>query len=211
MTVVLPFPVDGFSWLALAVVAAFLCGFRPFAVALCLGMASLIGSLELPAGLQLAAPAPVAICAVLALAERWADAKALSGHAEDWLLAALRVPCGAVVLAAVSVELLGAWGWLGLPWGAALALSGQALKAALRSLGTLLGWRRTLVALTVAIDLAIPALLALAWLWPGLGVVVLTLLLAVALPLAVWWVRELRSRWRRWALLVGQQASVGGH
>lgn len=198
------------SWLALAVVAAFLCGLRPFAVALCLSLAGTFGALQLPAGLLLAGPVMVLACAILALAERWSDARALSGHHEDLTLVALRVPCGALVVAAVAVELMGAWGWLALPWGAALALSGQALKAALRTMGTLLGWRKTLIAVNLLIDLGTPALLLLAWHWPGLGVLVLTLLLVVALPLAVWWVRELRSRWRRWALLSGHQVSAGG-
>jgi Domain of unknown function (DUF4126) len=197
-------------WLAMAVVAAFLCGLRPFAVVLCLGLASALGVIQLPAGLQLDSPLALSACAVLALAERLADAKALSGHSEDLLLAALRVPCGAVLLAAVCLDWFGAWGWLGLPCGAALALSGQALKAAVRSMGTLLGWRHMLVLVALAIDLSVPATLALAWRWPALGMLWLTLLLLVALPLAVWWVRELRSRWRRWALLASEVGSAGG-
>jgi hypothetical protein len=201
---------DAGPWLALAVVSAFLCGLRPFAVATSLALAGWQGWVELPAGLPLASGLALAVCALLAVAERWADARALSGHPEDLLLSALRVPCGAVVLGAVCVDHFGAWGWLALPLGAALALSGQALKAALRSLGTLLGWRLTLVLVALLIDLAVPGLLVLAWTAPVMALAALSLLLAVALPLAVWWVRELRSRWRRWALIASALSARRG-
>ncbi|MFY8087601.1 MAG: DUF4126 family protein [Rubrivivax sp.] len=154
--------------------------------------------------MPLTSPFALTVCAVLAAAERWADTRALAGHPEDLLLSAMRVPCGALVLGAVAIESWGAWGWWLLPLGAALALSGQALKAALRSLGTLLGWRRTVHLVALALDVSVPLLMVLAWHRPALGLALLALLLLVALPTAVWWVRELRSRWRRWALLIGQ-------
>lgn len=198
------FSTDALAWLTLGMTAAFFCGFRPFAVALCLGLAGAYGWVQLPAGLLLSAPLAIALCAILATAERWVDGRALHGHPEDLLLSALRVPCGASLLAVICVELWGAWGWLAMPLGAALALSGQSLKAALRSLGTLLGWRRTLVALAVGVDLAVPSVLTLAWQQPGPAMLLLAVLLLVALPTAVWWVRELRSRWRRWAMLLEQ-------
>ena len=197
---VLDAPLHGI--LAIALASAFLCGLRPFAVVFCLGAAHAAGWLPLPAGLELLQwTVVVAACALLAVAERMADALALHGHDEDPLLSGLRIPLGAVVLAAWLVDLLGAWGWLGLPVGAALAAGGQALKAALRAMGGLLGWHRTLTALVLMIDLGVPLALATAWLWPWASMAGLGALLFVALPAAVWWVRELRSRWRRWAAM----------
>jgi phosphatidylserine synthase len=188
--------------LALAIAASFVCGMRPFAVALCLGLAGSLGALELPSGLAVLQSAmALVVCAVLAMAERLADTRALEGHEEDLLLSGLRVPLGAVVMAAWLVDAFGAWGWLGLPLGAALAAAGQALKAALRAMGGLLGWRRTLAAVLLSIDLLVPASLVLAWNSPLFTLAVLAVTLLVALPAAVWWVRELRSRWRRWAAM----------
>ena len=197
---VLDAPLHGI--LAIALASAFLCGLRPFAVVFCLGAAHAAGWLPLPAGLELLQwTVVVAACALLAVAERMADALALHGHDEDLLLSGLRIPLGAVVLAAGLVDLLGAWGGRGLPVGAALAAGGQALKAALRAMGGLLGWHRTLTALVLMIDLGVPLALATAWLWPWASMAGLGALLFVALPAAVWWVRELRSRWRRWAAM----------
>jgi hypothetical protein len=197
---VLEAPLQGI--LAIALACAFLCGLRPFAVVFCVGAAHAAGMLPLPAGLAvLDWTVVVWACAVLAVAERMADALALHGHDEDLLLAGLRIPLGAVMMAAWLVDVLGAWGWLGLPFGAALAAGGQALKAALRAMGGLLGWHRTLTALVLAIDLGVPLALAAAWLWPWASMAALGALLFVALPAAVWWVRELRSRWRRWAAM----------
>jgi Domain of unknown function (DUF4126) len=188
--------------LALSVSAAFACGIRPFAVALCLGLAGSQGLLDLPAGLALLESTPVLlVCLILALAERLADNRALEGHDEDILLASLRVPLGALVMGALLVDAFGAWGWLGLPLGAALAAAGQALKAAVRAMAGLLGWRRTLAAILLSIDLLVPASLLFAWTSPLWALVALAVTVLVGLPASVWWVRELRSRWRRWAAL----------
>lgn len=188
--------------LALAVTAAFACGMRPFAVAFWLGLAGWLGWIELPAGLELLSAGLLVVgCAGMALAERIADTLALHGHDEDLLLSALRIPLGALALGAWFVDAFGAWGWLGLPLGAALAAGGQALKAALRAMGGLLGWRRTLVVVVIAIDVFVPLALLVAWHGPWIALVGVGATLMLALPAAVWWVRELRSRWRRWAAM----------
>jgi hypothetical protein len=187
---------------ALAVVTAFASGWRPMLVALALAAASAAHVVDLPAGLALLETAPALwVLAALALVERLADQRALHGHEEDLLLSSLRVPMGALLFAAWAVDLMGAWGWLGLPLGAALALSGQALKATLRAMGGLLGWDRTVSIVAVLIDLSVPLALWMAWRFPLAALAFLALILLVALPAAVWWVRELRSRWRRWAAL----------
>ncbi len=187
---------------ALAVAAAFACGIRPFAVALCLGLAGTLDLLRLPAGLEvLQSHVALLVCLVLALAERMADNRALEGHEEDMLLSSLRVPVGAVVMAAFFVDAFGAWGWLGLPFGAGLAAAGQALKAAVRAMGGLLGWQRTLAAVLLSIDVLVPASLLMAWTSPFWTLAALAMTLLVGLPASVWWVRELRSRWRRWAAM----------
>jgi len=188
--------------LALALTAAFACGLRPFAVVFWLGLAGWLGALTLPAGLELLQSGPLVVaCGALALAERMADSLALQGHDEDLLLSALRIPFGALVLGAWFVGAFGAWGWLGLPLGAALAAGGQVLLAALRALGGLLGWRRTLVVVVLAIDAGVPLALALGWRGPWFALAGLAATLALVVPAAVWWVRELRSRWRRWAAM----------
>jgi hypothetical protein len=188
--------------LALSVSAAFACGIRPFAVALCLGLAGSQGFLNLPSGLVfLDTTAVLMVCLVLALAERMTDNRALEGHDEDMLLASLRVPMGAVIMGALLVDAFGAWGWLGLPVGAALAAAGQALKAAVRAMAGLLGWRKTLAAILLSIDLLIPASLLFAWTFPLWTLLALAMTVLVGLPASVWWVRELRSRWRRWTAL----------
>lgn len=188
--------------LALALTAAFLCGLRPFWVVLLLACAQSGGWVALPAGLDLLeGPLVLAVCVVLALAERVSDTRSLHGHPEDLLLSSLRVPMGAVLPAAWMVDLFGPAGWLALPMGAALAACGQALRAALRAMGGLLGWQRTLVGVLLLIDVLVPALMWLAWLRPWAATVVLACTLLLAVPAAVWWARELRSRWRRWAAL----------
>jgi hypothetical protein len=197
------------SALTLSMVAAFLCGLRPFGVMLCLSAAAAWGGWPLPAWLAAAVRDDTNVwllaLALMALGERWSDTRSLAGHAEDLLLSAVRVPFGALLVAGVAVHSLGTWGWLCLPLGAALAASGFAFRVAVRALGTLLGWRRTVQGVALAIDIAVPALLLLAAWHAGVGLAALVLLLVVALPLTVWWVRELRSRWRRWALLLGER------
>lgn len=197
----LPPTFDGFlALLALAAMAGFACGLRPFAVAFWLGMAAWQSEFDLPAGLEmLATPPGLFVCGCLALAERVADTLALGGRDEDLLLASLRVPVGATLTAGLLLEVFGAWGWLGLPVGAALAASGQALKAALRALVGLLPGSGLRQLLPLIVDVALPSLLLLAWLYPALGLSALGLTLLIALPAAIWWARELRSRWRRWA------------
>ncbi|MBL8328593.1 MAG: DUF4126 domain-containing protein [Rubrivivax sp.] len=185
--------------LALAALASFLCGLRPFAVVFCLGLAGWLDLLALPAGLDLLQQAPaLALCGVLALAERLADARSLRGAPEDLLLNSLRVPLGAVVAAALMLDVLGPWGWIGLPLGAALAGSGQALRVALRLLCGLLGSPLAVGSLVVMFDLLVPLALFVAPAWPGSSLLTLALVMLVALPAAIWWARELRSRWRQW-------------
>lgn len=192
---------DGFlALLALAAMVGFVSGLRPFATAFWLGLAGCLQPEWLPAGLQfLSGPLALMACGVLALAERLADSLALRGGDEDLLLASLRVPVGAMLTAGLLLEVFGAWGWMGLPIGAALAASGQALKAALRAMcGLLPQWGLQQI-IPLVLDVALPALMLLAWYRPAIGLGALGLTLLVALPAAIWWARELRSRWRRWA------------
>lgn len=188
--------------LALAAALGFACGLRPFATAGWLALAGYLDLLPLPAGLEWLADLPVLVtCGGLALAERVADGRAWKGEDEDLVLFSLRVPVGAMLTAAVLVDALGPWGWLGLPCGAALAASCQALKAALRAVVRIACPPGLLGALLLVMDLWLPASLVMAVLWPlGYGLLLL-LVLVVALPAAVWWARELRSRWRRLSAL----------
>ncbi len=186
--------------IALAVTLGFVSGLRPFATVFFVALAARFDLLPLPAGLSLLESTPALLtCGGLALAERIADTLTWHGHQEDVLLASLRVPVGAALTAALLLDLFGAWGWMGLPLGAALAALGQALQAALRALLGMLHSRRALSVVLLAVDVAVPVALAVAWSWPGLALTSLGLTLLIALPAAIWWARELRSRWRRWA------------
>ena len=188
--------------LALAAALGFACGLRPFATAGWLALAGYLDLLELPAGLEWLADLPVLVtCGGLALAERVAEGRAWKGQDEDLVLFSLRVPLGAMLTAAVLVDALGPWGWLGLPFGAALAASCQALQAALRAVARIACPPALLGVLLILLDLALPASLVTAVRMPLAYLLLLLLLLAVALPAAVWWARELRSRWRRMTAL----------
>lgn len=188
--------------LALAAALGFACGFRPFATVWWLALAGYLQWIVLPAGLDGLLEFPVLLtCAGLALAERVADARAWRGQDEDLLLLSLRVPAGAVLTAAVLLDAMGPWGWLGLPMGAALAASCQALKAALRAVARLACPPLLLSLLLLVFDAFLPVSLALAWQSPLSYFALLLVTLLVALPAAAWWARELRSRWRRWATL----------
>lgn len=181
---------------ALGLVLAWLAGVRVYLTVFGVGIAGVMGWMELPAALQAAeSPWVLGVSGALALAEFFADKIPGVDSGWDLLHTLLRVPVGAF-LAAAALSPDGELGAGALATGAGVAFASHALKAGTRVLVNTSPEPVTNWAASATEDVAVLGGLALVFNHPWLALaLVVVLSLAIALP--VWWVwRRLRRSWR---------------
>ncbi|XHS79976.1 DUF4126 domain-containing protein [Burkholderiaceae bacterium UC74_6] len=172
---------------ALAAALGWASGMRLYATVLIVGLAGRYGGLPLPQGLQVLAHGGVLIAAgVLAAIEFLADKIPAVDSLWDAIHTVIRIPAGAAlaagVLSAQGVD-GDAWAVVAALLGGTLAATAHAAKAGTRAAANTSPEPFSNIALSLAGDALVPALLWLAWSHPLLATVLLVLLIAVALLL----------------------------
>ena len=181
---------------AVGVVLAWLAGIRVYLTVLGVGLAGVLGWLDLPPALQAAQSWwVIGLTGVLAAVEFFADKIPGVDSGWDLMHTLLRVPAGAF-LAAATLSPDGELGAGMLATGAGAALASHVLKAGSRALVNTSPEPVSNVAASAAEDVAVVGALALVFSYPwiALGVAVLTSVLIAAL---VWWVWRALSRLSR--------------
>lgn len=181
---------------AVGVVLAWLSGVRVYLTVFGVGLAGLLGWLELPTALQATqSPWVLGVCGLLTVGEFFADKIPGVDSGWDLLHTLLRVPVGAF-LAAATISPDGELGAGALAAGAGVALTSHALKTGTRALLNTSPEPVSNWTASVAEDAAVLGVLALVFAhpWLSLGIVAtITLVLALAL----WWLWRLLFRRRK--------------
>jgi len=184
---------------AIGVLLAWLAGIRVYLTVFGIGLAGLLGWLELPQALQVTqSPWVLGVSGALALVEFFADKIPGVDSGWDLLHTLLRVPTGAF-LAAAAISPDGHLGAGMLATGAGVALASHGLKAGTRLLLNMSPEPVSNWAASTTEDTIVVGGLATAVLHPWLalgGVMMISMLLA----LGVWWL---------WRLLFRRQARPG--
>lgn len=185
---------------AIAAALGWASGLRLYAVVFLTGAAGHLGWIALPAGLQLLQhPVVLAASFVLFAAEFVADKIPGIDTLWDAVHTVIRIPAGAALAAGAFGGDSTAWALVAALMGGTLAATAHAAKATTRAAVNTSPEPLSNVALSLAGDAAVPALLWLAWthplwFWPPLAVAVV-----IALVLIVVLFRFLRALWRRFA------------
>ena len=172
---------------AIGVLLAWLAGIRVYFTVFGIGIAGMLGWLDLPPALEPAAsPWVVGVSGVLALAEFFADKIPGVDSAWDLLQTLARIPAGAF-LAAAALSPDGELGAGMLATSAGVALTSHLLKAGSRALMNTSPEPVSNWTASATEDAAVVGALALAFAhpWIALGIVVTA---SVLFALAVWWV-----------------------
>src|SRR5690606_38088434 len=175
---------------AIGVLLAWLAGIRVYLTVFGVGIAGLLGWLDLPPALQVAAsPWVIGVSGALAVTEFFAGKIPAIDSGWDLLQTLARVPAGAF-LAAATLSPDGDLGAGMLATGAGVALTSHLLKAGSRALMNTSPEPVSNCTASVTEDAAVVGALALAFTYPWLA---LALVVAISLffALLVWWV------WRR--------------
>jgi uncharacterized membrane protein len=181
---------------AVGVLLAWLAGIRVYLTVFGVGVAGLMGWMDLPPALEVAqSPWVLGVSGVLAVTEFFADKIPGVDSGWDLLHTLARVPAGAF-LAAAAISPDGELGAGMLATGAGAALASHVLKAGSRALlntspEPLSNWTAS-----VTEDVAVVGALALAFAHPWLALAIV-LSVSLGIALAVWWVwRKLFGRRR---------------
>ncbi|GAB3729931.1 DUF4126 domain-containing protein [Luteimonas pelagia] len=172
---------------AVGVLLAWLAGIRVYLTVFGVGVAGLMGWMDLPPALEVAqSPWVLGVSGLLAVAEFLADKIPGVDSGWDLLHTLARVPAGAF-LAAAAISPDGDLGAGMLATGAGAALASHALKAGSRALLNTSPEPVSNWTASVTEDVAVVGALALAFAHPWLALsIVLSVSLGIAL--AVWWV-----------------------
>lgn len=171
---------------AIGILLAWLAGVRAYLTVFGVGIAGLMGWLDLPPALEATtSPWVLGVSGALAVAEFFADKIPGVDSGWDLLHTLLRVPAGAF-LAAAAISPDGELGAGMLAAGAGAALVSHTLKSGTRALINTSPEPVSNWTASVAEDTVVVGGLALAWSYPwiALGVVVLV---GVSVALVVWW------------------------
>ncbi|MDT7837397.1 DUF4126 domain-containing protein [Aquabacterium sp. OR-4] len=207
----LPATLDTSHLLALAAALGWASGLRLYGVLFATGMAGWLGAVALPPGLQVLQH-PLALCAagVMLLTEFVADKIPWIDSLWDALHALLRVPAGAALAAAVFGGEHQAWAWAAAVLGGSLAATAQLAKSATRAAVNTSPEPFSNIALSLAGDAAVPAMLWLAWAHPAWFAVALVLVVAVMLVLIVLLLKFVRTLGRTLRQRFGGGAARAG-
>ncbi|BCT92605.1 membrane protein [Lysobacter helvus] len=175
---------------AIGILLAWMAGIRVYLTVFGLGLAGVMGWLDLPPALDVAtSPWVLGVSGLLATVEFFADKIPGVDSGWDFLHTLLRVPVGAF-LAAATLSPNGDLGAGMLATGAGVALSSHLLKAGTRALLNTSPEPVSNWTASVTEDVAVVGGLALAFAHPFLALAIVVAVSAL-LAMAVWWV------WRR--------------
>jgi hypothetical protein len=196
---------DAVHLLALAAALGWASGLRLYLTVLLVGIAGHWGWIALPPGLQvLGTPLVMGCAAVLALVEFLADKIPLIDSAWDALHTLIRIPAGAALVAGLASGWAGdhgqAWSVVAALAGGGLAAAAHTAKASTRAAANTSPEPFSNIGLSLAGDVAVPAMLWLAWAHPLVFFPLLVLAL-VLMAVLTWFcfkfVRALVRRVRR--------------
>lgn len=195
---------------AIGILLAWLAGMRVYLTVFGVGLAGVMGWLDLPPALEAtASPWVMGVCGVLACAEFFADKIPGVDSVWDLLHTLLRVPVGAF-LAAAAMSPDGELGAGMLAAGAGAALGSHLLKAGSRAVLNTSPEPVSNWTASVAEDAAVVGGLALAFTYPWIALAIVVCV-GVGMTLVVWWLW--RKLYRGAARLLGarpQPAAPGG-
>jgi hypothetical protein len=173
-------------------------GLRLYAVLFLTGLAGALGWVHLPHGLQLLQAMPVLVASgFMVFVEFFADKIPWVDSLWDAVHTLVRIPAGALLAASV-------FGWdhataatVAALLGGTLAATAHAAKASTRAAVNASPEPFSNIALSLAGDAAVPAMLWLSWTHPLLFGIALVLAIVLGLWLAVSLFRFVRALWRR--------------
>lgn len=175
---------------AVGVLLAWLAGIRAYLTVFGVGLAGVLGWLDLPPALEATtSPWVLGVSGALALAEFFADKIPGVDSAWDLLQTLARVPAGAF-LAAAALSPDGELGAGMMAAGAGVALASHTIKAGSRALLNTSPEPVSNLAASATEDVVVVGALALVWSYPWL-VLAVVMGLGLGLALLLWWV------WRR--------------
>jgi len=175
---------------AVGVLLAWLAGIRAYLTVFGVGLAGVLGWLDLPPALEATtSPWVLGVSGALALTEFFADKIPGVDSAWDLLQTLARVPAGAF-LAAAALSPDGELGAGMMAAGAGVALASHTIKAGSRALLNTSPEPVSNLAASATEDVVVVGALALAWSYPWL-VLAIVVGLGLGLALLLWWV------WRR--------------
>lgn len=180
---------------AIGVLLAWLAGIRAYLTVFGVGLAGVLGWLELPEALQVTtSPWVLGVSGVLALVEFFTDKIPGVDSAWDLLQTLARIPAGAF-LAAAALSPDGELGAGMLATGAGVALTSHLLKAGSRAMLNTSPEPVSNLAASGSEDVVVVGALGLALAWPWLALA-LVLVVGIGSALAVWlvWRRVFRRR-----------------
>lgn len=171
---------------AIGILLAWLAGVRAYLTVFGVGIAGVMGWLDLPPALEATtSPWVLGVSGALALAEFFADKIPGVDSGWDLLHTLLRVPAGAF-LAAAAISPDGELGAGMLAAGAGAALVSHTLKSGTRALINTSPEPVSNWTASVAEDTAVVGGLALAWSYPWIALAVVVLV-GLSVGLVVWW------------------------
>lgn len=185
---------------AVAAALGFASGLRLYAVVFITGAAGYLGWVDLPSGLQLLQhPLVIGAAFLMAVVEFFADKLPALDSLWDAVHTLVRIPAGAALAAGVFGGDSQAWALVAALAGGTLAATAHAAKASTRAAANTSPEPFTNLGLSLAGDMAVPALLWLSWTHPLVFWPVLALLVLAALVLVVVLFNFLRGLLRRLA------------
>ena len=174
---------------AVGVLLAWLAGIRAYLTVFGVGLAGVMGWLDLPPALEATtSPWVLGVSGALALAEFFADKIPGVDSAWDLLQTLARVPAGAF-LAAAALSPDGELGAGMMAAGAGVALASHTIKAGSRALLNTSPEPVSNLAASATEDVVVVGALALAWSYPWV-VLAVVVGLGLGLALLLWWVWE---------------------
>ncbi|MGY1410898.1 DUF4126 domain-containing protein [Luteimonas sp. A611] len=172
---------------AVGVLLAWLAGIRAYLTVFGVGLAGVMGWLDLPPALEATtSPWVLGVSGALALAEFFADKIPGVDSAWDLLQTLARVPAGAF-LAAAALSPDGELGAGMMAAGAGVALASHTIKAGSRALLNTSPEPVSNLAASATEDVVVVGALALAWSYPWL-VLAVVVGLGLGVALVLWWV-----------------------
>jgi len=189
---------DTTQLIAIAAALGWASGLRLYAVLFLTGAAGYLNWVDLPPGLQLLQnPWMLGASAVMCLLEFAADKIPGLDTLWDLVHTLIRIPAGAALAAAVFRGQTGVdpvtWSAIAAVVGGALAATSHAAKATTRAAVNTLPEPFSNIAMSLAGDAAVPAMLWLSWTHPALFFVALLLALALGLALIALLAKFLRG------------------